>query len=52
MVPCLLTRTYSIVDPAAAGTLALLGASPVTITGPGAADYSVTTQPTSRIRRQ
>jgi hypothetical protein len=42
-----LTRSYSIIDPAVAGTLALLGASPVTITGPGAADYSVTTQPTS-----
>jgi len=42
-----LTRTYSILDPAAAGSLALLGSSPVTITGPGAGDYSVTTQPTS-----
>jgi hypothetical protein len=44
-----LTRTYSIIDPAAAGSLMLLGSSPVTITGPGAADYSVTTQPTSPV---
>jgi hypothetical protein len=44
-----LTRTYSILDPQDAGTLMLLGSSPVSITGPGAADYSVTTQPTSPV---
>jgi hypothetical protein len=44
-----LTRTYFIADAQDAGTLNLLGSNPVTISGPGAADYSVTTQPTSPV---
>jgi hypothetical protein len=44
-----LTRQYFIVDSPDAGNLTLLGANPVTISGPGAADYSVTTQPGSSV---